>query len=440
MPPLLDWIPQVSPRFESPRHLSRLCELVQQTLVRPVRVLVSVPPRHGKTETLNHGMAWLLSIDPRKRLAYVPYGADLARKQSRRIRSLCIETGVQLAHDNKSVTEWSTASGGGLRAASIDSGHTGHGYDLVVIDDPFKNRAEAESALIRERVYDAWTSSIATRVEPGGSVFVVHTRWHEDDLIGRLLAAEEGWEYVHIPAIDDDGQALWPARFDAEALRKIESTVGAYDWASLYQGQPRPKGGRLFGDVALFDAFPTSAIYTIGVDFAYSSKKTADYNVAVVLAKHTTYEGALPVERLDIVEMVRRQCPAPEFATTLRELQARYAGARCRAYIGGTEKGIVDFLRRDGVHVEALPATADKFTRAQAYAAAWNRGAIRVQRGAPWASALVSEHAAFTGVNDAHDDTVDAAVAAYDAHAYAPSVAVASSSAGRTMRRGVAVG
>lgn len=188
---LADFIPRVSRGFAAPRHLAPLLALFARIDAgEPVRVCVSVPPRHGKTETVLHGIAWLLARHPGWRIAYVSYAADIARSKSRQARDYALRAGVRLRDDSAALHEWGTREGGGLLATGIGGPLTGHGVRALFVDDPHKNRADADSPTSRENVFNWFTSTAMTRVEPGGSVGVVHTRWHPADLIGRLRAGD----------------------------------------------------------------------------------------------------------------------------------------------------------------------------------------------------------------------------------------------------------
>jgi predicted phage terminase large subunit-like protein len=423
---LLDFIPAVSPRYVAPRHLAPLCALYER-VARGERVLavVSAPPRHGKTECELHALAWLLAKRPEMQLAFVGYAARFAEKKSRKARELAKKAGVALADDAQSRQDWRTGvEDGGLWATSIGGQITGEGFHFAAIDDPVKDRATAESATARDNTYEWFTDTLFTRLEPEGSCIVTQTRWHEADLGGRLI--KEGWESVNLPAIDDEGEALWPDRFSLEHLGAIRQQLGDYGWYSLYQGQPRPRGGAVFGPPATFTSDPALSRTVIGIDFAYTAKTHADYSVAVVMADAPPPAPSLapapsskpPPVTAYVLDVVRQQVTAPEFAASLRALRHRYPQARMVAYVGGTEKGIVDLLNRDhGLRIEAKAAKADKFVRAQATAAAWNDNPPRigVREGAPWAAAFLDEVCGFTGVGDAHDDCVDAMVAAFDA-------------------------
>ncbi|HEX7002015.1 MAG TPA: terminase family protein [Trueperaceae bacterium] len=385
-----------------------ITELIERSTREEVRAVVSMPPRHGKTSTILHAFAWLLTLDPRLTHAFATYAQELANSKSRTARRIARDAGVQLADDAQTVREWRTRAGGGLLATGVGGPLTGQGITgLGVVDDPVKNRQEAESALIRERVWEWFTDVFYTRLEPGASAIVVATRWHQDDLSGRLLA--DGWEGINLPALDDHGAALWPERYPVDRLEGIRAQVGEYTWASLYQGQPVPRGGAVFNVPATYDVLPQGAYReAVGFDAAYTAKSHADYSVALT--------GRLIGDTIYLTGMIRQQAEAGQF---LDHLTARGI-KRVTWFRSGTEKGLEAFMRRAGVHVDAITATGDKFARATPAAAAWNAGKIAVpahgsEHHGPWVDTLLDEVTTFTGLGDAHDDIVDALAALHHA-------------------------
>lgn len=377
-----------------------------------VRVVISAPPRHGKTDGLLHLVAWLLSEWPNKVHAYTTYGQNLANTKSRKARRIAEKNGVRLAKGSKSVVEWMTEREGGLLATGAGGPLTGKGITGVgIIDDPFKNRQEADSALIRERVWEWYTDVFYPRLEPGSSVVVIATRWHEDDLSGRLI--NSGWEHINLPAIDEEGdepKALWPERFPLEKLLEIREKVGEYTWASLYQGQPRPRGGVLFRAPTWYLDFPSEGFQLgHGFDAAYTAKTYADYSVTVT--------GRMYGDKLYLTNMIRDQIEANRYISILKAQGID----RITWFRSGTEKGLVEFLEASGISVNDIPATADKFVRAQPVVAAWNSGDVLLPSTDPdmakhgletdWVEPLLKELQSFTGVNDLHDDIVDALAA-----------------------------
>lgn len=405
--PLQDWVPRVSPRYGAPEHLRPFTDLFERVLREPVEAVVSAPPRHGKTETTWHGIAWLLAQRPSLRIGYITYAQRFSEKKSRKGLELARRVGVPIAADSRSRADWRTGvEDGGVWATSINGPVTGEGFDLLIVDDPVKDRATAESGVEREKAID-WFNDVAfTRLEPGGSCIVTQTRWHPDDLAGQLI--KDGWPYLRLPALSESGKALWSARFPATRLLEIREQLGEYGWSSLYQGEPRARGDQLFGgDVHFYEAPPSLDEVSIGCDLAYSERTHADYSVAVVAARA---EG-----RTYILDVIRQQAAAPVFQKRLAALRLRYPRAVWRSYLAGTEKGVADVFASLGSNIGAHSITGDKFVRAQPVAAAWNAGKILLPREASWLSAFVEELKGFTGVKDRHDDQVDALAAAYDA-------------------------
>jgi predicted phage terminase large subunit-like protein len=411
--PLMEWIPQVSPGLSEPMHLAPLVERLERAHLEPLEFAFSVPPRHFKTWTVGHAVAWWWKQDPTLPIAYVSYGHDFAAGRGQEIKRIVQRAGVRLGGRQRE-DDWETAQGGRLKCAGIRGQFTGEGFRVIIVDDPHKNREEAESGVVRRRVVDGFWNDIYTRrLAEGTSVIVVHTRWHPDDLIGNLTRrAEAGetrepFEYVNLPAMSD-GEALAPDFFPAQELERVKASVGEYAWASLYMGNPRPRGKELFGDATTcaWADVPTQGRDTIGVDLAYTAKTQADYSVAVVLRKVG--------EAFYLVDVKREQVQAPDFGSTLKRLAAAHQGSPMWWYASGTEKGAADFMVRDGVPLTVKPATSDKFVRAQPVSAAWNDGKILVPRDAPWSRAVIAEVTSFTGINDPHDDIVDALAAAYD--------------------------
>ena len=407
--PLTDFIPAISPRFTSPVHLQPMLDVLDRIEQgEQVKIVISTPPRHGKTETLLHSVAWMLARDPRKQIGYLSYQQRFAERGSRKARLLAEKAGLTFAPDQKTKANWRTGvDDGGLWATGIGGAVTGEGFHFMIVDDAVKDRADAESAVVRESTFDWFTNTAITRLEPKGSVVVNMTRWHPADLAGRLIDA--GWEHINLQAISEkDGTALWPDRYSLEDLLEIKSNVGEYGWASLYQGQPRPKGGAVFSGVTWTETLPERYRVAIGIDFAYSSRSSADYSVAVVLATDGT--------KMFVLDVRRMQVESPRFAAELRTLNHRYPGSPIYSNsVAGPEKGIVDFMRSQGIPLEYDIARQDKFTRAQPISSHWNAGRVMLPRNAEWASAFLNEMLGFTGKGDAHDDQIDALTAAYAA-------------------------
>jgi phage terminase large subunit-like protein len=426
---LIEYVHRISPRWVEPWHLKPIADLFARAEYGPVRACVSVPPRHGKTELLLHAMPWWLSRHPEQTVAYISYSGGLAFTKSKRALDLAHRAGIILRRDIAKASEWRTPSDGGVISTGIGGPLTGHGANLLIIDDPVKNREEAESVVIRERNWEWFTSTALTRVEPGGSVIVVHTRWHEDDLIGRLkLDRDNHWEIINLPAVQEDGGALWPERWSKKQLDVKKREVGEYDWSSLFMGSPRPKGGRMFSEPIEYDKPDLlNAKLLITCDPAATSKTHSDYSAIVVAAGKLGEDGLV---RADILEAYRVQMDIPQLVQLLVRIQKKWSPSVgfnptpiAVEAVGGF-KAVPQMLRQidKKLRLIEIQPTQDKFTRALPTAAAWNDGRIRCPMqnqpdGRPtpaWLGPFVEEVTRFSGVNDAHDDQVDAL-----AHMYA---------------------
>lgn len=432
---LLEFVPRLSPHYVAPEHLAPLVELLERCHRERVRAVCHAPPRHGKTETVEHAIVWYLLQNPRVVCGYATYGANLSYMKSRDTRALARRAGVELASDAQGVEQWRTKQNGGLLATGVGGPFTGFGVNILFVDDPIKNRIEAESATKREHLMDWWRDVARTRLEPGASVIVFATRWHPDDLSGALI--KQGWRYIRLPAIADTaeygrelGAPLWPRRFDVAELKETRTDVGEYTWASLYQGLPRPRGGSVFhAEPALYSADalaevlrrPTGWRKGIGADFAYTKKTSADHSALVA--------GLGFVEdkkrHLYILEVDRAQLEAPGVAARGKRLQEAHGGARCPAlsYVSTTEKAVAQLMAAHGFKVEARLAVGDKFTRAQPYAASWNDQRVLLPEdieGDSWINVFLAEHLGFTGSDDKEDDQVDAGAALHDLLARGP--------------------
>ncbi|MCE5419173.1 MAG: hypothetical protein JJ713_00055 [Acidithiobacillus sp.] len=349
-----------------------------------------------------HSLIWRLLQDAHRRHAYVTYAAQFARDQMYGAAMLAKNAGLELA--SESLDRWRTPAGGGVVATGIGGPLTGYAVDgVLVVDDYVKNRQEAESPTQRERTWAWFTSTALTRVHPGASVVVVATRWHPDDLAGRLIA--EGWQWVNLPAINEQGEALWPQHRPLAWLEAQRRQMGEYDWSALYMGQPRPRGGILFREPTYYDQLPTDGYRRArGFDLAYSARRSADYSVILT----GRYAGGV----LYLEDCWRAQVEAPVFAR-----QASLDMSPMYIYAHAVERGAVDLFRRD-YRLPVVPRDAskagDKFTRAQRAVAAWNEGRIRVPRSAPWLEPFLAEALVYTGLDDPHDDQVDALAALWD--------------------------
>lgn len=414
---LLDFVVRTSPTYMRPNHLARIAATIERVLVEPVHAAFNAPPRHGKTELILHAVPYLLRRHPEWTIGYASHSASVAWSKSRLARDYTLRAGIKLRDDTNSVHEWRTAQGGGMIAAGVMGSWTNMGVNVLFIDDPYSDRQDAESPLIRSRVIEWFQSVGNTRVEPGGSILPNHTRWHEKDLSGWCVA-ELGYEEVNLPAISDDGRALWPERWSLEALEQKRAGVGPYDWAALYLGRPVPKGGEVFRTPARYEEPAIAgARIVIGCDPAGSEAMTSNATAAVVLALH----GGGSEMTADVIDVVTRHGETKAIADELETLQRKW-GAPLTIESSRDGKAVARAMRASNnrLVIEEVAAYASKFIRAQPLAGAWNGGRVRVPMSAAWLESYTHEFSKFTGIEGGQDDQVDATAYAWNAASVTP--------------------
>lgn len=227
------------------------------------RVMITVPPRHGKSEQATKKYpSWVLGKSPEFPIIVSTYSQDLSTKFGQGTRDIMNSKNYQaifktrLRQDSKAKASWMTSDGGGYEAVGVGGAITGKGFKIGIIDDPVKNDEEAESEIIRDNVWNWYTTTFYTRQEGNAAIIVIQTRWHDDDLAGRLIkqqkdAQEAGekdydkWEIINFTAIaehDDEyrkrGEPLWPQKFSIEHLNKTKAVLGPYKFSALYQQNP----------------------------------------------------------------------------------------------------------------------------------------------------------------------------------------------------------
>ncbi len=244
------------PKFEVADHHKLVFEKLEAMERGEIsRLIISMPPRHSKSLIVSELMpAWFLGRNPERQVILSAYGSSLAQRFGGRVRNLLKTNtyktlfGNILSDDSQSKSEFETKDGGSLSAVGVGGAITGKGADLLLIDDPVKSRAEAESHTFRESTKDWYNADAYTRLMPDGKIILIGTRWHEDDLIGYLLREKqhENWEVVTLPAIAEgkdelgrkSGDALWKERYPLNKLQMIRKSLPSRDWESLYQQKP----------------------------------------------------------------------------------------------------------------------------------------------------------------------------------------------------------
>lgn len=425
------FIRRVAPHEPPPRHLAPIVAALERArAIGHQRVCLSMPPRHAKSTTIRRAIAWWLTHRPADSCAYVSRTCDGAEIQSRKVRTLANQIGIRLKTGSQRDDRWETVHGGGLIACGIDGMLTGNPITgLGIIDDPIKSRAEANSEAYRERVWDFFNDVLMTRLEGPASVFVIHTRWDLDDLIGRLME-EGGWTIINLPAIAEEcdvlgrqpGEALWEERFGVERLAKVKAR-NEFTFDSLYQGKPTPKGARLFyGPARYYDPKDPSlnglkgCHVLIGADPAATEKTTADHSAAVAMAIQPPFDNPT----IYILDVYRAQVEVPRQARELMAFQRRNFGAKLWVEAVAGFKAVPQLIKdlAPGVLVEGITPKGDKRQRAERFASAWNDGRVLLPKSdphlpgstatPPWVATYIAELQRFTGKDGGEDDQVDA--------------------------------
>lgn len=397
------------------------------------RLMIFMPPRHGKSEIGSRSFpAWHLGRYPNHEFIGCSYGSDLANGFSRKVRDLVRDPAFaavfpecHINKDSQSVENWLTTAGGGYAAAGVGGPITGRGAHCLVIDDPIKNREDAESAQKRDAVWYWYTSTAYTRLAPGGGVLLILTRWHDDDLAGRLLrkmAEGEGdeWVVVEYPAeaVTDElfrkaGEPLHPARYDGGALKRIKRAVGPRDWQALYQQNPTPDEGDYF-NLDMFkwygpqDLPPYEELnFYTAWDLAIGEKEQNDYSVGITV-------GVDKSDRTYVVDIQRGHWGTLELVDKMLEVYKVW-----RPAITGIEKGHIEMTLRPflekrireerltSFYIEELnPGRRDKVARARSIQGRMQQGLVYFRKHCNATAALQAEMMRFP--NGVHDDGVDA--------------------------------
>lgn len=485
-----------------PRHLALLDELLVRAACEKVRAVVSLPVRMGKSELISvHAPPWYIGTFPDRRFMLGSHTAELANGFGGRAREL-LEShgpgswGVEVDRASRAKGRWDVhGHSGGMFAAGVGGGFTGRGADLLVIDDPLKNREQAFSPEQRETQHEWLKSTALTRLEPGGSVLLVMARWHDDDLGGRMV--REGWEEIRIPALCEDpetdplgrgmepcpiceatgenlpgnaygqaegaacfycegsgviGEPLWPARMGHAELAQRRLDSGTYWWLALYQQRPPKEVGAVFradhfrywrdGGLAYILGDPEHGgrvvpkhrcVRLTYVDLAASAKQRADWTVFLTVA-------LTPARELILLDVTRRHAEGSDKLALMGQVRERMNPAAFKVEKATYGLDLIADARRKGFAVGSVDPDADKVARAISAAVMYEAGRIWHPQEAPWLAAYESELLEFD--SGQHDDQVDTiAYAARDAAASrpartsAPKGALPSAGRGKMARR-----
>jgi predicted phage terminase large subunit-like protein len=443
-----EFIDRVRPGYRWYKHCEVLADVLQRVADGKLkRVMVFMPPRHGKSEQVSRLFpAYYLHRFPQRFVGLGAFGAELAHTLSRNARDFYLLSGGKLRPDAAAIKHWETSEGGGMWASGVGGPALGKGWHLGVIDDPLKDAEESQSEIIRAKQKDWYSSTFYTREEPisesdpNGALVIIQQRWNDDDLSGWLLSEEESgdndypekWHVVNFEAIKEadppripdsctlepdwrnEGEALCPERRPIHKLLAIKRRMTDYFWSALFQQRPRSRDGALFppGCLVLVPAHPSGLTLVRYWDKAGAKPGKGDWTVGVLM-------GRTDDNRFFVIDVVRGQWPPEERNRVILQTAARdeQTYGSVTIYVEqppGLAKESTDAVIRmlAGFDVHPDPVNKDKVERAEPLSAQARAGNVFVVKNATWNRPYLAVMEGFPfGV---HDDDVDASSGAFN--------------------------
>jgi predicted phage terminase large subunit-like protein len=399
-------------------HLAIIAHLDALVSAETERLILLLPPGSAKSTFASvYFPAWWLARFPRSSIIAVSHTAGLAESFGRQVRSLIATHGARLnvflRRDSRAAGRFMTEAGGEYFATGIHGAVTGRRADLTIIDDPISSFDEARSAAFRNRLWDWFRSELTTRLKPGGRIILVTTRWHRDDLAGRLIG-QDGWTVLRLPALAElgdplgrgEGDALWPSWEGREVLLAKQEAIGPASFAALFQQAPLDEAGKIFdvSNITFVDVTPPGAAVR-GWDFAagVDATRNPDWTAGVLLVRDE--DGGF------IVDDVKRVRIGPGELNPFVMDVAQRDGHGVQISIprdpgqSGAYQALSLVRKLAAYRVHTSPEGRSKVARAEDVAPHLANGNLRLRR-APWNRAFIEELASFPG--GPKDDQVDA--------------------------------
>ena len=421
---LLAFARYTHPNWTEGEHHRRICELLERVAKGEVRrAMIFAPPRHTKSELASRRFpAWYLGHNPTAQLITATYAADFATDFGADVRQIVsspeygrLFPGVGLSPDRTAMGNWRTSKGGIYVATGVGGPITGRGMDLGIIDDPFKNRDDADSAKRRESVWRWFNSTFLTRMMPGAAMCLMCTRWAEDDLAGRLLK-QGGWDVLELPAIAHEGtdheQALWPEWFPLEELRDRRSRMPGREWSALYQQRPRPESGdycKREWFEPRYVAKPERLRVYIASDYAVTEPESSEGR-GPDYTEHGVF-GVAEDGHVYVIDWWSGRTTADEWVDSLLTLVDKHKPACVFGEAGVIRRAVEPILarraseRRIFPYIEWVASTGDKAARARAFQGRASMGNWHFPVG-PWADRVIDQCVGFPAAD--FDDAFDA--------------------------------
>jgi predicted phage terminase large subunit-like protein len=413
----------VWPEFELAPHVKLLVSALEQVeRGEQRRLMVSMPPRHGKSLLCSTLLpAWALGRNPLRLLIGASHSQELADTFGRRVRNLLLDDrfraafpGCRLSEDSAAASRFDTDGGGSYFGIGRGGGLTGRGGDLIVIDDPLKDAQEASSPGIRQQLKDWYSAVVYTRLQPGGAVVIVTTRWSLDDLSGWLLREhrDEGWRLISLPALAEpgdalgraEGEALWPSRFPVPVLERTRAQLGSRAWLALYQGRPVPEGGAIFKTewFATYREAPQFERVVQAWDTSFG-KGGADNDFSACVTVGATKSDFF------VLDVTRGRWSFPELQRRMAGLAEWFSPTEIVVEDVGSGTSLLQVLRGETtLPLHAVKPEGSKDFRAQLVSPLCEARKVHLPEVSSWKAAFLDELLTFPQA--AHDDMVDAFV------------------------------
>lgn len=406
------------------RLIAQKLEAVERGEIK--RLLISMPPRHGKTMLCSEFFpAWFLGRNPDKMIIATTYNKELAEENGRKVRDIVADPYYSqifpespIDKRSSAVTRFGVGRRGIYFGTGVGGGANGRGAHIFLVDDPYKSREDADSALMRKKIKNWYTSVAYTRLMPGGAIIIIHTRWHVDDLIGWVEEehAHEGWDVLSLPAITGKkGRevALWPEKYSVKALARIKKTLPLRDWEALYQQKPVIDGGNILKKPwwKLWDYKEPSFDYVLqSWDTAYS---TADHQNSSYSAMTTWGVTTHPQTSMPCLVMIDAWKGRVDYPQLKREALGRYNERNPDCVViekKASGQSLIQDMRRKGIPIIEYQPDRDKVSRAYAVQDMLESGQIYYPD-RRWAEEVIQECAEFP--NGANNDYVDTCTQAW---------------------------
>jgi predicted phage terminase large subunit-like protein len=404
-------------KWKSYDYLKKISHLLVQAIsTGNGRLTVSLPPRHGKSELLSHwAPVWFLENWPGANVILASYEADFAASWGRKVRDTIQanqkDLNVRISGASSSASRWSTTLGGGMITAGAGGPITGRGGDLIIVDDPIKNWAEAQSETVRKNLIDWFYSTLYTRADPGATIVVIQTRWHILDLAGELLARNpQEWKEVKLPAIAEisdpmgrePGRALCPERYNEGELLKIKEVMGTMMFSALYQQSPAPPQGSIFHKEwwKYYEEEPEFRAIIQSWDCGYETREDSSYSVCQT--------WGVAENGFCLIHQFRNRLEYPDLLRTVKLLAERFSPDLVLIEYQASGRSLVqDLYNNTRLPIKGVKTTREsKQIRAGLVCPLIETGKVFLPRNAVWISDFLYELTVFPAGN--HSDQVDA--------------------------------